>query len=315
MKIRSGRGICGKDGSLQRCSRCKVMVYCGREHQVAHFPEHKSTCKVIQKAETAQEEAKQMLRKSSSSDPFIHRTHHFGPEIRSYILHRSPLVRVILEINTREAVEKQLEHTMETLRLCPNDNLGAHKTVPPIMILLNQDRECYAFLNLKSWVLVFSGSFRDWSDPGLPRFDAENADVFEPVNMFLSSNIGICLTVPLFLLKLKSFLDLNPVEAQNEAHLSTDPIGASPEFFISLQVAVTRSRSFLSTPNLTDQTTRLGIVSKLHLQLNVLFNEINRVRPNFWSAFLNPRAYLERPLIFTNGGFYLIEETQAVPRL
>jgi hypothetical protein len=183
------------------------------------------------------------------------------------------------------------------------------------MILLNQDRECYAFLNLKSWVLVFSGSFRDWSDPGLPRFDAENADVFEPVNMFLSSNIGICLTVPLFLLKLKSFLDLNPVEAQNEAHLSTDPIGASPEFFISLQVAVTRSRSFLSTPNLTDQTTRLGIVSKLHLQLNVLFNEINRVRPNFWSAFLNPRAYLERPLIFTNGGFYLIEETQAVPRL
>ncbi|KAF7359216.1 Zinc finger MYND domain-containing protein 10 [Mycena sanguinolenta] len=40
--------VCGKcanpSGSL-KCSRCKIMTYCNRECQVAHWPEHKIRCK------------------------------------------------------------------------------------------------------------------------------------------------------------------------------------------------------------------------------------------------------------------------------
>ncbi|KAJ6500621.1 hypothetical protein C8R45DRAFT_75534 [Mycena sanguinolenta] len=40
--------VCGKcanpSGSL-KCSRCKIMTYCNRECQAAHWPEHKIRCK------------------------------------------------------------------------------------------------------------------------------------------------------------------------------------------------------------------------------------------------------------------------------
>lgn len=41
---------CGKDSAaaaLMTCGRCKSAQYCGRECQVAHFGEHKATCRVL----------------------------------------------------------------------------------------------------------------------------------------------------------------------------------------------------------------------------------------------------------------------------
>lgn len=287
------------------------MVYCGREHQVEHFPEHKSTCKAIERARASLEEQEQILRDSSSSDPFIHGSiNEFGPEMRSYILHRCVLVGMISGINTREAVEKQLEHSMEILRLCPNDNLGARKTVAPMMIRLNQDLECYAFL--KSWVLVSNRSYDNWSNPGLPRFNVESADIFEPVDMFLGLNIGISLTVPLCLLKLKTFLDLSLVEAQKGSARSTGPVGTSREYFNSLRNAVTRSQALLSTPNFTNPTTRISTLSRLQFQVDVLFNEVNRTHPDFWPALLNPQGFLDRPFVVTSGGEDFVDETQGI---
>ncbi|KAJ5987733.1 hypothetical protein N7481_002943 [Penicillium waksmanii] len=275
------------------------MVYCGREHQVEHFPEHKSARKAIERARASLEEQEQILRDSSSSDPFIQGSiNEFGPEMRSYILHRCVLVGMISGINTREAVEKQLQHSMEMLRLSPNDNLGERKTVAPMMIRLNQDRECYAFL--KSWVLVSNHSYDNWSNPGLPHFDVENANIFEPVNIFLGLNIGISLTVPLFLLKLKTFLDLSLVEAQKGVALSTGPVGSS------------RDQAFLSTPNFTDQTTRISILSGLQIQVDMLFNEVSRTHADFWPALLNPREFLERPFLITSGGEDVVDETQGI---
>jgi len=39
--------ICQKTGvtELQRCSKCNVARYCGREHKVEHWKEHKKLCK------------------------------------------------------------------------------------------------------------------------------------------------------------------------------------------------------------------------------------------------------------------------------
>jgi hypothetical protein len=35
---------------FSRCSACKIVVYCCREHQVAHWPTHKAACKAARKA-------------------------------------------------------------------------------------------------------------------------------------------------------------------------------------------------------------------------------------------------------------------------
>ena len=47
--------VCGKIGvALSRCSKCKVVFYCGREHQLSDWPAHKSQCRVIRKSREAQ---------------------------------------------------------------------------------------------------------------------------------------------------------------------------------------------------------------------------------------------------------------------
>jgi hypothetical protein len=43
--------VCSKEESgevkLFKCSRCKSVLYCGRDHQKQHYPQHKKHCKSI----------------------------------------------------------------------------------------------------------------------------------------------------------------------------------------------------------------------------------------------------------------------------
>jgi hypothetical protein len=38
---------CGMQENLSKCSRCRAVMYCGRPHQRAHWPQHKMLCKQI----------------------------------------------------------------------------------------------------------------------------------------------------------------------------------------------------------------------------------------------------------------------------
>jgi hypothetical protein len=40
--------ICGIDGNLRRCSKCKSAYYCCQDHQKLDWKEHKPECKIIQ---------------------------------------------------------------------------------------------------------------------------------------------------------------------------------------------------------------------------------------------------------------------------
>ncbi|XP_043270292.1 uncharacterized protein [Venturia canescens] len=39
--------VYGKDVELKRCSSCKMITYCGRKHQIEHWPLHKDICRVL----------------------------------------------------------------------------------------------------------------------------------------------------------------------------------------------------------------------------------------------------------------------------
>jgi len=44
--------VCGVTVALKLCNGCKSVAFCGREHQVKHWPVHKAVCKRIQKERT-----------------------------------------------------------------------------------------------------------------------------------------------------------------------------------------------------------------------------------------------------------------------
>jgi len=37
--------VCGTTDGTSRCARCRVVFYCGKEHQVADWASHKVLCK------------------------------------------------------------------------------------------------------------------------------------------------------------------------------------------------------------------------------------------------------------------------------
>jgi SAM-dependent methyltransferase len=66
-------GNCGKtDEKLSRCARCYLQMYCGKECQIAHWPQHKKVCQKIKTPlwDTIQQQSKEWLarKKSGASD-------------------------------------------------------------------------------------------------------------------------------------------------------------------------------------------------------------------------------------------------------
>lgn len=80
--------------------------------------------------------------------PFESSVGHFWgiPDTRDYMRARYAHVEALLEVQTRTAVARALEHTLDLFRLNRSDNLGVRNLVPSLSIRLGRDQECYDFL-------------------------------------------------------------------------------------------------------------------------------------------------------------------------
>lgn len=39
--------VCGEKENLKQCAQCKLVHFCGQEHQCLYWPSHKTICKKI----------------------------------------------------------------------------------------------------------------------------------------------------------------------------------------------------------------------------------------------------------------------------
>ena len=62
--------LCSNSQSLLRCSSCKVVRYCSKDHQVSDWPQHKSACSGIKKARILMNREEQKLRDQPDGDGF-----------------------------------------------------------------------------------------------------------------------------------------------------------------------------------------------------------------------------------------------------
>src|SRR5215471_18139118 len=130
-------GICNSTENLLRCSRCKVMRYCNRQHQVTHHPAHKSACNAVAKRRDILDAEEQTLRTHpgdmfTPADVFTTSVGHFWGilDTRDYMRARFALVEALQKIKTHDSVQAQLDHLLDMLRLCRGDNMGVRDLVP-----------------------------------------------------------------------------------------------------------------------------------------------------------------------------------------
>src|SRR5690606_17436366 len=125
---------------LLRCSGCRAVFYCGRDHQSIDRPSHKRGCAAVQHARDIFKREDQAIHSSlDSPDPFAAAT-----DTRPYISARFLLADALLKnfgsIRPRaEAVGTALNHLLDLLASNRADPLHLRNVIPALYIILNMD--------------------------------------------------------------------------------------------------------------------------------------------------------------------------------
>ncbi|KAI1266495.1 hypothetical protein F5Y18DRAFT_444957 [Xylariaceae sp. FL1019] len=221
LALQSGCPTCfprlGSQTRLLLCGGCKVVQYCGADHQKEHRPKHKAACASIMKTQAKLEREEATLR-AHPGDMFLP-TNVFENGVgsfwglidtRDYMRARFAAADALLQIDTTKSVEKALAHFQDMLRLCRSDNLGVRDIVPGLLLRLGRVQECYDFL--KWWATIddehhYNGRY-DWGDASLPYLNIRGANVFEAV-FTSASRLSLSQLATLTLLKLQLHLEID----------------------------------------------------------------------------------------------------------
>jgi hypothetical protein len=128
--------VCFKKAGLFRCSKCNIVVYCGRECQLLDHPEHKKQCSLLVKFRADIDYQKQTvvrLSKGMLLPPNMFENHvgdfwgyqETRPFVRSISTYAQAAGRMVTVYGSKEAIKMALE----TIRLCSDDNLGIRNEI------------------------------------------------------------------------------------------------------------------------------------------------------------------------------------------
>ncbi|RDL41109.1 uncharacterized protein BP5553_01088 [Venustampulla echinocandica] len=286
-------GVCSSTQNLLRCTGCKVMHYCSREHQVAHRHDHKAGCKGVAKATRRADHEEEKLRNLPPNmfvppDVFENQVGSFWGilETRDYMRARFAIVKELEETQTRSSVQSQLDVIMDLLRLNRSDNMGARDMVPALMLRLGKDQECYDFL--KWWCTTADEADYDWGDMSEPYMDIRNADVFEGVEHQCQRYASLSHTVAATLLKIKILLNFQSLRASYALGETV-----APEIVHSIQAHVPRSPTVAANMKIIGHRDRIEeLDQRLKVQVKKVYKAADNLNEYFWPHLLNPGHHL-----------------------
>ena len=276
---------------------------------------HKDVCNEIKKSRDRYDHEEQALHSHRDAwrpnDVF---THHVGDfwgllETRDYMRARFGLVVAITKIKTYDAVNSALDHLMDMLRLNHSDNMGLRDIIPPLLLRLGRDQQCYDFV--KWHQTTGQEGDHDWGDMSFPIHDIMNADVFEPVDYMCRidhpSYLDLSQISAIALLKIKLLLDVETLKVSTV--LGTK---VPSEILDDIQSHIPRSTIISQNKDITLHSNYAPYIEKLSSQVVTLYQAIERANGYFWRALLDPDTHVNaRPESYSPGS---LENTQITLR-
>ena len=301
MLLIQGCHYCGNNGKLLRCSGCKVTSYCNQQHQVSDRLEHAKKWNAVKQARNKFEKEEQALREYPGGGfwqayPLENCVGHFWGILptRDYMRARFGLSDALLGIQTFGAVNAATEHIRDMLRLCRSDNMGVRDIYPHCLLRLGRDQECYDFV--KWYATTGQGSY-DWGNMSLPYLDIVDADVFESPKYVCRKYPDLSHLVCTTLLKIKLWKDL---EALGSATFLEKRLPR--ELIDRIKYFIPRSDILRKNGIMMTSGQRLELISRLEIQIDVLFEAVEEANEHFWPALIYPGKDLEaRPETYSDG--------------
>lgn len=282
----------GNNFKLSRCQACKVVHYCGKDHQVAHRKTHKQACNAIKKTQLVLDVEEKKLR--AHPGDFMTPTNlfeeHVGDfwgllETRDYMRARFALVEALLKIKTHAAVEGAHAHVMDILRLCHSDNMGVRDLAPALKLRLGRDQECYGFCK---WWATWEGEDYDWDDSDQPYLDIQGVDIFEsPREHFTGEYGSLSRGVAVTLLKIRLLLDLRAL--QNSSMIGDK---VPQEILDGVRGQLVSGSAIAENESIMNARDQAPLIRTLEVQVQDLYTAVKRTNEYFWPALLKPGKHL-----------------------
>ncbi|ORY67743.1 uncharacterized protein BCR38DRAFT_456408 [Pseudomassariella vexata] len=273
--------VCPSTNLLQ-CGGCRVVVYCGPEHQKAQWRFHKTTCNLIKESREKLRAEEAALR-AHPPDPFKSVPGNFWSwsGTRPYMQARHDLMSATLNVRTGEAVQIALDNCLETLRLCREDNLGVREQVPSLYLRLGRDQDAFDFLK---WYDVCVTDTYDWSDMDLPFLDLRDQDAFAPCDLENCSELAFL--VAMANLKMKLLLDMKMLQVCIKKHGNKD-FETKMEWVRqdAMTDIVYKRRDILERDDYAE------IISSLEKQVRTTYGRVKKANKHYWPALQDPDRY------------------------
>lgn len=297
--------VCGQADRISRCSGCRAVYYCGRDHQSSDRANHKKGCDAVRHARAVFEREQQAVRDSAeedNDDAFDTR-----PYISAQFLFAEALLRHFGSLSPRqEAVGAALNHLVDLLASARADPFYLRNVIPALYATLGMDQHAYDFMKWWAERPVSELLEVDWNDPSVPYLDVRDADILEPLPdawvKAPSRRLELSHPVIVMLLKMRVLLDL--VAMQNARRFLGGRLPPEIVDMIQCHIAsgIVASRRELIRGSV-EQTS--GDIASLKGQIEQLWRDTNESSPILWKkmfmAFKDPAFAIEkRPIGFTD---------------
>lgn len=280
--------------NLSLCTACKVVQYCTSSHQSVDRPAHRAACTKIKKAQANFEKEERTLRRIRGDDFLTDIAGSFWAitVTRPYIRARSTLAETLLKINSEQAVTTSLQHLLELLQLCPEDNMGVRQVIPALYLRLSRDEECYHFVD--RWA---TSELHVDADCSLPGDHIENAGLFTKFQHMANSCASLSHLVAFTLLKIRLLIDLQSLHRAREfagPHL--------PQEILDAILQNTTISDITRDPKIIECADNTPKMRHTKWQVNWLFSRIEKLNSHFWPALLAPGDNLRaQPQLYRHG--------------
>lgn len=202
-------------------------------------------------------------------------------------------VDALKQIKTTSSVQLAFDEVWDMLRLCRSDNMGMRDLAPGLFLRLGKNQECYDFIK---WHAQDHDDY-DWGDMSLPYLDIKDADILEPVTIFVRKWFDTCHAVAITLIKILLFLELKNI--QDSEVVSTKNLTSGKqiprEILDNVQnqlLSETIARNPLSKDLMTNNDVLEETINDLKMQIIQLYEAVSNANPHFWPALVEPGHHL-----------------------